>query len=260
MRRLLYLIVASVALLGCDSPNRPADLTKSVVDPAERRRQECLTSVPSLIDKADALIKDGKADEAIAAITECNDPTTGKPLTDALEQAMGRARAAKVKQQLDATPKHDWWGRLRLLDEWSRLADKLPAPFDKELATLSAKRDAEQERERRFTQQARAMKYYPFCAEVGRLVRSKGPLSEKGEAIMAYARSAYGIRAEDEGLIRERELAIGMPMCAVVASQGVPSEVREIATTRGKVWSVWYRERKILIHLDENQKVSSYSR
>lgn len=125
---------------------------------------------------------------------------------------------------------------------------------------MRAKQDAERERERRFTEQAKAMKYYAFCTEIGRLVRSKGPLNEKGEAFMAYARSAYGIRTEDEGLIRVRELAVGMPMCAVVASLGVPSEVREIASRHGKAWSVWYRDRQILIYLDGHQMVTRYSR
>lgn len=252
------LIAVSVALLGCDNVNRPPDLATSVVDPAERRNQECLASVPSLIERADTLVTQGRADEAIAALNECSGPLLGRSSDFVL--ALDRAKAAKVKQQLDTTPKHDWWGRLRLLEEWSGLVRELPAPFDKELATLRAKQDAERARERRFTEQAKAMKYYPFCSEVGRLLRSKGPLNEKGEAFMAYARSAYGIRAEDEGLIRVRELAIGMPMCAVVASLGVPSEVREIATRSSKSWSVWYRDRQVLIYLDADQRVTRYSR
>lgn len=253
-----FLIAVSLALLGCDSPNRPADLAKGVVDPAERRTQECLTAVPSLIEKADALIKEGKADEAIAVLSECSRPLLGK--SPDLVIALDRAKAAKVKQQLDAAPKADRWGRLALLEQWSRLAEKLPAPYDKEFASLKARKEAEAQRERRYLEQARAMKYYPFCSEVGRLLRSKGPLNERGEAFMAHARSAYGLRAEDEGLIRGRELAVGMPMCAVVASLGVPSEVREIASRNSKGWSVWYREREILIYLDDDQKVTRYSR
>ncbi len=258
MRRLLYPIAVALSLLGCDNANRPPDLAKGVVDPAERRKQDCLASLPTLIAKADALITEGKPDEAIATLDECSGPLLGQSAD--LVAATDRAKAAKVRQQLDATPKADRWSRLAYLEQWNRLVDKLPAPYDKEFAALQARKEAEAQRERRYIEQAKAMKYYPFCSEVGRLLRSKGPLNERGEAFMSHARSAYGIRTEDEGLIRVRELAVGMPMCAVVASQGVPSEVREIASRSGKAWSVWYRDRQILIYLDGDQRVTRYSR
>lgn len=258
MFRFPVLVSLSLVLLACDGVNHAVDGRTQALNIAEQREKQCLDTFPDLIKSSDALLDQGKAGEAAEVLRDCTGPLLGKAAEYVL--ALDRVNAARLKQQIEGIPKQQWQDRLRVLEEWDGLVEKLPPPFDKELAALYKRQQEADARRNRHRQQAEALKYYAFCTELGRLVRAKGPLGERGEAFMGVAKSKYGIRDGDEYLMSERELQIGMPMCAVVGSLGNPSEVREIASARGKVWSVWYSERKVLIYLNEDQEVVRYSR
>lgn len=258
MRRFLLLITFSVALMGCEGSTGANAVNEGQLSIEQRLEQKCLSEFPALIVQSDALIEQGKAEEAAQVLQLCKNPLLGKSAEYVL--ALDRVRAAQLEQRVQGIPTKQWQDRLHVLEEWDGLVEKLPPPFDKELSALQKRQHEVEARRLRYSKQAEAMKYYPFCSEVGRLVRARGPLGERGKAFVEVARSKYGVRDEDELPIRERGLQIGMPFCAVVASLGTPSEVREIASASGTVWSVWYRDREVLIWLNEKQEVATYSR
>lgn len=103
-----------------------------------------------------------------------------------------------------------------------------------------------------------AMSYYQFCNALGASIRSlkSGPAER---AALEVATTKYGINYAARLKIGARDLMIGMPVCGVVAALGTPSEVREIVGPLGKSWSIWYRDRQILIYADQSG-VTHYSR
>lgn len=103
-----------------------------------------------------------------------------------------------------------------------------------------------------------AMGYYPFCNALGVSIRSlkSGP-SERAAADVAA--KMYGVTYAHRLKIGARDITIGMPVCAVVAALGTPSEVREIVNRGGKSWSIWYRARQTLIYADDTG-VTHFSR
>jgi hypothetical protein len=105
----------------------------------------------------------------------------------------------------------------------------------------------------------KAMDYYGFCSALGPAVRKKtqGPAERAARDVAALH---YGVPPDDFGPIEARDLKIGMSLCAVVESQGRPTEVREHASRLGQSWSVWYRERRTLIYVGSDQRVTRFSR
>lgn len=105
----------------------------------------------------------------------------------------------------------------------------------------------------------KSMDYYGFCTALGPAVRKK-PQGPAERAARDVAALHYGVPPGDFGPIESRDLKIGMSMCAVIASQGRPTEVREHASRLGQSWSVWYRERRTLIYVGNDQRVTRFSR
>ncbi len=109
--------------------------------------------------------------------------------------------------------------------------------------------------------QLEKLDYYTFCARLGASLRGTKRADEgMQEALQEVARETYSVSSEWYPHIRERGLQVGMPLCAVFASFGRPSEMREIGTAAGVGYSLWYRERKALIYIDRKQRVISYNR
>lgn len=107
--------------------------------------------------------------------------------------------------------------------------------------------------------QLEKLEYHTFCTRFGVSLRAKKTDEKKQAALQDVASETYSVTGEWYPNIRDRRLQVGMPLCAVLAALGLPSELREIGTGAGVGYSLWYRERKALIYIDRNQRVISYN-
>lgn len=243
--------VLFVTLIGCDS--RPSTVPAPEVF---SQGAVCEREAQTLVAEAEALLSVGDFAEAQRKIAHCRIALMGK--STVFDAIFNRAAIAEVQDALKHLPQSEWEQRLSRLRELKAAGATLAPNQSKELISLEA-RDAAASKQRDAAQIAvQAMKYYPFCNELGRAVRAP-KRGVRDEVLVSHAESTYRVSRTDMVAIRSKRIEVGMSMCAVVAVLGTPSEVREFQSVGSKGWSVWYRERGALLYLDKDQNVTRFS-
>ena len=118
-----------------------------------------------------------------------------------------------------------------------------PEPVETPLSEAAKKADAAVAR----------LKYEDFCRKLGPALRSTAKNTDMQDSFERAARTKYGMSWDHLGGIALRQPALGMDLCAVIATFGRPDAINSTTSRHGRSDQVIYRERGLYLYMDNNR-------
>ena len=96
-----------------------------------------------------------------------------------------------------------------------------------------------------------------FCMrELRKLTRVKGAPEEVWFTALAKVAAPHGVNGHHLTLVQDRQVEVGMPICAAIASWGQPQRINRTQTARGRS-EQWVYDAGNYIYFGDDQQVTS---